>query len=294
MRRGEPVLQVVDGPIPHTYRAVRQLPAEQGISIVIVSRNPELAARCLESVEHTRGGILHEYVLVHHRMGGPDPQMDAVIARFGCRVVPWAGPFHFSAMNNAGVREATHDVLLFLNDDVTASEEGWNRALLSQVLRPQVGVAGAKLLYPSGAMQHAGIVVGMGQGTEHAGRHAYRSDLWRWLDITRDVSAVTGACMAMRRSVFEQAGGFDEAFPVNYNDVDLCLRVREAGYAVVMETAAVLRHDEATTREPGRSLHERELFYERWHMRMHDPFYSPLLDHSGEQIVLALLDSEFF
>jgi GT2 family glycosyltransferase len=290
IRRGEPVVKVVNGPIPHTYRAVRQLPPEQGISIVVVSRNPELVAQCLESVERTRGGIPHEYVLVHHRMSGPDPQMDAVGARFGCRVVPYAGIFNFSAMNNAGVREARHDVLLFLNDDVTALEEGWNRALLSQALRPQVGVVGAKLVYPSGAIQHAGIVVGIGQGTEHAGRHTFRSDLWRWLDITRDVSAVTGACMAMRREVFEELGGFSELFPVNYNDVDLCLRAREAGYRVVMETAAVLRHDEATTRAPGRRLGERELFYERWHGWMEDPFYSPLLDHSGEQIVLAPLD----
>ena len=95
---------------------------------------------------------------------------------------------------------------------------------------------GAKLVYPSGAIQHAGIALGIGEGSGHIGRGQFASDLWRWLELRRNVSAVTGACMVIRRDVFVELNGFDTAFAVNYNDVDLCLRARAAGYKVVYRT----------------------------------------------------------
>ena len=90
-------------------------------------------------------------------------------------------------------------------------------------------------------LRHAGIALGIGEGTGHIGRGKFASDLWRWLELRRNVSAVTGACMAIRREVFEELRGFDADFPVNYNDADLCLRARKAGYEVIFEPAAVLR-----------------------------------------------------
>jgi GT2 family glycosyltransferase len=147
------------------------------------------------------------------------------------------------------------------------------------------------LVYPSGAIQHAGIVTGIGQGSGHVGRGEFASDLWRWLRLTRDVSAVTAACLAVRRQVFEQLGGFDEAFPVNYNDVDFCLRARQAGYRVVLEGRAVLRHDECRTRTAGTKLEERERFAARWGavLERPDPYYSAWLSRSGESIGLRSL-----
>jgi GT2 family glycosyltransferase len=286
-RRGERFRDVVDGPIPHTYRIRRTVQPEHGISFVIVSRNASLLGRCLESVAQTAAAIDHEYVIVHHQSGGNDRDMEAVLRRFKCSVVPYTAAFNFSAMNNAATQVARKAVLVFLNDDITALETGWAETLLAHAMRPCIGVAGAKLVYPSGAIQHAGIAVGIGEGAGHMARGTFRNDLWRWLELTRDVSAVTGACMAMRRDLFNELGGFDEQFPVNYNDVDLCLRARAAGYRIIVDPSVVLQHDEARTRVAGTSFSERELFHDRWHDVLNDPFYSPLLDRGGEAIALA-------
>jgi GT2 family glycosyltransferase len=286
-RRGEPFTAITDGPIAHTYRIQRPVPAGSGISIVIVSRTPALLGRCLDSLARTAGSARYQVIVVHHKPSRDDARMTALLQRFGCSVVPYTGAFNFSAMNNAAVRTAANDALLFLNDDVVALEPGWLETLLAHVVRPYIGIAGAKLVYSSGAIQHAGIAVGCGEGTIHYGRGTFRSDLWRWLELTRDVSAVTGACMAIRRELFLELGGFDERFPVNYNDVDLCLRARAAGYRVIVDPGVVLRHDEARTRASGTAFVERELFHERWHEAMNDPFYSPMLDRSGETIALG-------
>jgi GT2 family glycosyltransferase len=286
-RRGECFSEVVDGPIPHTYRIRRTTQPEHGISFVVVSRNANLLGRCLESVAQTAAAIDHEYVIVHHQSGGDDRAMEAVLRRFNCSVVPYTQAFNFSTMNNAAAQLARKAVLVFLNDDIMALEMGWAETLLAHAMRPCIGVAGAKLVYPSGAIQHAGIAVGIGEGAGHLGRGTFRNDLWRWLELTRDVSAVTGACMAIRRELFNELSGFDEQFPVNYNDVDLCLRARAAGYRIIVDPSVVVRHDEARTRVAGTSFAERELFHDRWHDVLDDPFYSPLLDHRSEEIALA-------
>jgi O-antigen biosynthesis protein len=126
----------------------------------------------------------------------------------------------------------------------------------------------------------------MGEGTGHIGRGQFASDVWRWLNLRRNVSAVTGACMAIRRNVFQELNGFDTSFAVNYNDVDLCLRARAAGYEVVYEPSAILRHDECTTRGSGTKLEERELFWDRWGelIERPDPYFTPYLD--GEEMRL--------
>jgi GT2 family glycosyltransferase len=294
-RRGEQHSGIEDGPVAHTYR-IRRTPipsrdhegAVKPLSIVIPSRNPDLIERCLRSLEQTLGATECEYVVVHHAGTAADARMTGVLARSGCTVEVYRGRFNFAAMNNAGAQRARHENLLFLNDDIVATEKGWAEALLAQIARPGIGAAGALLLYPSGAIQHAGIVTGIGQGSGHIGRGAFASDLWRWLRLTRDVSAVTGACLAIRRDLFLAIGGFDPGFPVNYNDVDLCLRLREQGHRVVLEAQAVLRHDECRTRAGGTTLEERERFYTRWGewLARPDPFYSPWLDPADEAIRL--------
>jgi GT2 family glycosyltransferase len=179
--------------------------------------------------------------------------------------------------------------VLFLNDDVVPLAQNWLEYVLAHLQRPEVGVVGARLLYRSGAIQHAGIVVGMMDGAGHPGRGVFQSDLWRWLGQTRNVSAVTGACMGLRKAVFAELGGFNTDLPVNYNDVDLCLRARSAGYEIIYEPRALLRHDECRTRMPGTRLAERAYFHERWaeELEKPDPYFSPLLDSQDEEIQLA-------
>jgi GT2 family glycosyltransferase len=220
--------------------------------------------------------------------GRDDAALRAVIDKFAARCVPYSGPFHFSRMNNLGAEVATGKVLVFLNDDVEPLDPSWLERLMGQVHRPDVGVAGARLLYPSGTLQHAGVTIGIGDGCGHVGRGSFEAPYWPWLGMTRDVSAVTGACLAIRRELFKDLGGFAEVFPVNYNDVDLCLRVREAGYRVVCDTSAVLRHSECQSRRGEVTFKERELWYARWSAAIdaRDPFFNANLAHEREEVSL--------
>jgi GT2 family glycosyltransferase len=233
-------------------------------------------------LRRTTPGIDLQLIVVAHQ----SVETRQMAERFGCNVAPYDRAFNFADMNNVGAAQARHDTLLFLNDDVTAQRAGWLEPLLGLVSRPEIAIAGAKLVYPSGALEHAGIALGIGEGTGHIGRGQFASDLWRWLNLRRNVSAVTGACMAIRRQVFIELKGFDTAFAVNYNDVDLCLRARAAGYEVVYEPSATLRHDECATRGSGTKIEERELFWDRWGelIERHDPYFTPYLE--GEEMRL--------
>ena len=133
--------------------------------------------------------------------------------------------------------------------------------------------------YPNGTIQHAGVVTGMGDAAGHCGRFQMTSELWPWLRMSRDVSAVTGAMLGIRSEVFQQMKGFDAAFPVNYNDVDLCLRVRKAGLRVVCLDVGKVIHRESQTRVGGTRHEEREALYKRWAevLARPDEFYSPHL-----------------
>ena len=252
--------------------------------MVICSRTADLLERCLDALRRTTAGIDLQLIVVEHQSF----ETRGMAQQFGCTVIPYGRVFNFADMNNVGAADARHDTLLFLNDDVTAQRSGWLEPLLALVERPEIAIAGAKLVYPSGAIQHAGIALGIGEGTGHIGRGQFASDVWRWLNLRRNISAVTGACMAIRRNVFQELTGFDTSFAVNYNDVDLCLRARAAGYEVVYEPAATLRHDECATRGSGTKVEERELFWDRWGelIERPDPYFTPYLD--GEEMRLRL------
>ncbi len=277
-----------DGPIANAYYVRRKLGMKPRISFIICSLNSKLLSKCLRDVDRTCAGYDYQLVVVPHQTGD-DRAMENVLRARRCDVVPSRGTFNFARMNNLGAAAANGDVLIFLNDDVTPISEDWLEHLLAHVQRPEVGVVGAKLVYHSGPIQHAGIVVGMMDGAGHAGRGLFQSDLWPWLNLTRNVSAVTGACMGLRRTVFEELGGFDPRYPVNYNDVDLCLRARQAGFEVIVEPHVLLRHDEGQTRASGTRREERDRFTEQWAaiLEKPDPYFNPLLSLSVEEMTLA-------
>ena len=256
-------------------------------SLIICSRSPRLLKQCLRALQDRAAYPRYEVIVVQH-LGGEDAELRAVIQRYGALCVPYAGPFDFARMNNLGARAASGDVLVFLNDDVEPLEGSWLDRLAAQAQRPDVGAAGARLLYPSGRLQHAGVVVGLGDGCGHPGRAAAPPPYWPWLNATRDVAAVTGACLAIRASLFRELGGFSEEFPVNYNDVDLCLRARQAGYRIVYDHAALLRHRECQTRRAGVAFEERRRWYGRWNeiIEHGDPYYNPHLTRAYEDLSL--------
>lgn len=278
---------VRNGPAPNTYTVRHRLREHGRVSIIICTRNSRLLRACLKGIRRRTDYPSLDIVVVHHENAAApaeDEKVRRILKASGARVVAYSGSFNFSAMNNRGADAALGEYLVFLNDDVTPLVPEWLSCLVAQLQRDGTGVAGGRLLYPDGSIQHAGIALSLMDGTGHPGRRTYRSDYWKWLNFTRNVTAVTGACMAVRKAAFQKLGGFDPCFPVNYNDVDFCLRARKAGYEVVLESGAVLRHTECQTRVPGTCYEERRLFYQRWSQQLEtaDPFYTPHLDSALE------------
>jgi O-antigen biosynthesis protein len=158
-------------------------------------------------------------------------------------------PFNFSKLNNWAAKHAQGTVLCFLNDDTEAVEPDWLSAMVAHVVRAHVAVVGAKLLYPNGRIQHAGAVLGAGGVAAHTYARR-RRDISGYHDralVDQDVSCVTAACMVARRDVFLDIGGFDEALGIAFNDVDLCVRIRDAGWRIVWTPDAVLYHKESAS-----------------------------------------------
>lgn len=286
--QGKPAATIGQDSGSRNFRLVRPLAGDPLVSIVICSRNPRLLGRCLRGLVRKSAGARYELIVVHH-LGEDNARMRSLITGAGAACTEFEGAFNFSAMNNLGTKNARGEILLFLNDDVTPLVSGWLASLAAQVQRPSVAIAGARLLYPSGLLQHAGVAVGIGDGCGHPGRFTHGSPHFPWLKMARDVSAVTGACLAIRREVFDQLGGFDPELPVNYNDVDLCLRARQAGYRVMYEPAALLRHDECQTRAGGTTYDDRKAFLARWRSAVSagDPFYNPNLTALREDTALG-------
>jgi len=287
LRRRGVLGQVADGQRPCVFQVLWKTSDPALASLIICSRSPRLLNQCLQSVADLTRYTDRETIVIQHQ-GADDSAMQQVMERFGAKCVPYSGAFHFARMNNLGAQAARGSVLVFLNDDTEVIEESWLERLVGQVERPDIGVAGARLLYPSGTLQHAGIVVGIGDGCGHIGRGELRAPYWPWLELTRDVAAVTGACLAVRKKLFCELRGFSDDFPSNYNDVDLCLRVREAGYRVICDAAVALKHYEGKTRQCTVTSDERRNWYNRWSkvIEAGDPFYSPNLTRDREDLSL--------
>ena len=280
--------KLVSGTAANTFRI--QPATDRLVSIIICSRSPKWLRNVLSKVRKVTDYPQYEIVVTEHCPEGENPEMARLTSEYGCIRIPVYGPFNFSNLNNVASLHAGGSYLAFLNDDVEPLRADWLYSLCSHLERSEIGIAGGKLLYPSGAIQHAGVVVGIGDGAGHVNRDRYSGVYWKWTEETRDVSAVTGACLAIRTELFRQLDGFDTAFPNNYNDVDLCLRAGKAGYRVIYEPAALLRHYEGRTRKLFVNYEERERFYGRWHriLESGDPYYTPNLMPEGEEALLSL------
>ncbi|MCC6763595.1 MAG: glycosyltransferase family 2 protein [Deltaproteobacteria bacterium] len=261
------------------FRVRRAVVAPAKVSIVIPTRDGfRNLRRCLAALERTQHGDF-EVLLVDN--GSRDPATLELLAASGHRVLRAPGPFNFARLNNDAVRESRGRYVLFLNDDTEPTDPLWLTALEEHAQRPEVGAVGAKLLYGDGRIQHAGIATGIGGIAGHPGRFRRAMPT-----VVRNVSAVTAACLMARREVFDAIGGFDEALPVNSNDVDLCLRLRARGYLVVYTPHAVVRHYESQTRGTRAVSEDVWLMMRRWRQVLpNDPYYSPnltMVDETGE------------
>jgi GT2 family glycosyltransferase len=258
------------------------------VSVLICTRNAELLARCLSSLRANTNYPAIETIIIHHVGSEHDARIAELVRESNAHRVPYNGAFNFSAMNNLGAQSAKGEILLFLNDDVEPLDPRWLERMVAQLERASTGAVGAKLLYYNGSIQHAGLVTWEMGGAGHPGRFLTTSEYWPWLNATREVTAVTGACLAIRRSDFTAIGSFDPIFPNNYNDVDLCLRLKDRGLSTILEATAILQHDEGQTRSTGVSFEERRKFFLRWHhcLEQTDPYYNPHLSQNDESLSL--------
>ena len=290
------------GPHPDPPARVRHLVPDPAplVTVIIPTRDQAgLLSRCLHGLLRKTDYPALEILIVDN--GSRERATLRLFQRLAhhpnVRVLPRSTAFNWSALNNFAASQARGEVLLLLNNDIAVRHSDWLGELVSQACRPDVGVAGAKLLYPDGRVQHAGITLGAHGVASHVMRFAYGNEpgYMNMLDCVRSVAAVTGACAAIRRRVWDEVGGLDESLAVTYNDVDLCLRVRARGYRAVYTPFAELTHREAVTRgfddtpeRQARALAERERFCATWgEQACRDPCISPNLVVLRETLMLA-------
>ncbi len=279
---------------PGLHRVRRALRATPRVSIIIPTRDRrDLLEQALTSIEEKTDYPDYEIIVLDNDSSEPETLRYLETLGGRCQVYRCPGPFNFAAINNLGAARANGEYLVFLNNDIKVSRGEWLRAMLEHAQRPEVGAVGAKLLYPDGRIQHAGLVLGISGPANHAFK-GQPGDLlgYRGLtDVVRNCSAVTGACMMVRRARFEEMGGFDPRFKVAYNDVDLCLRLRQRGYLIVSTPFAVLYHYESATRGTLHPPDEEALCWRLWGdvIKRGDPYYNPNLTRAREDWSLNLL-----
>ena len=237
-------------------RSMPALPARSPsltATVIVPTRNhAALVATCAEGVLRRTSFPSLQLLIVDNGSDEPDTLtlLDTLAADRRVQVLRAPGSFNFARLNNLAAAEATGELLILLNNDVEIRDGGWLLELERLASRPEVGVVGARLLYADGTIQHAGLLLGPEGAATHVGRH-FPADEPGYLgrfERVNELSAVTGACLAIRREVWHRVGGMDERLAVTFNDVDLCLRVRAAGLHVLWTPRATLVHHEARTR----------------------------------------------
>lgn len=281
-----------DGEVSHTpdlgfYRVKYPVKGEPLISIIIPNKDEkESLEACLKSIWEKTTYKNYEIIVVENNSTSDEIfQYYKEISQKGVRLLRWKKEFNYSAINNFGAAHAKGEFLLFLNNDVTVITPDWLTELAGLCQRKEVGAAGVKLLYPDNTIQHAGCVIGIGGIAGHmfVDMPANRTGYLHKASLLQDMSAVTAACMIMKKQVFDQVGGFTEELAVAFNDVDLCLKINKAGSLVVYDPYVQLYHMESKTRGAEDSKEkvrrfQTEIEYMRCHwldiLKNGDPYYN--------------------
>lgn len=302
-RRGEPGRVEMLKDDPGNYIVRYDLKRDWKVSIIIPTRDhADDLERCLTSIFSKSTYRNIEVVILDN--GSVENETLVCFAKWRAfesdrvKIVPHNVPFNYSEVNNYAVKQSTGDIVLLLNNDTEVIAPQWIEAMLEQAQRPTIGCVGAKLLYEDGTIQHAGVVMRIGGVAGHSHRF-YQGDAPGYFHIIKTVNnytAVTAACLMIRREVWDQVEGLDEQLTVAFNDVDFCLRVREAGYLNVYVPHAELYHYESKSRgfddtpaKIARSIGEQQYMQKRWNVSStDDPFYSPHLSLTSEDYAIRL------
>jgi len=285
--------EVSMGAYPGLYRVKYAVPDPKPlVSIIIPNKDHvEDLRKCVASIVDRSSYRNFEFVIVENGSSTQEifDYYRECESRFdNFRVLTWNEGFNYSAINNFGVAQAKGDYFLFLNNDTELTDPDLIAELVGPCLRDEVGAVGARLFYEDGTIQHAGVIIGYGGIAGHAfqGMGGGENGYFSRIICQSDLSAVTAACMLVKRSAFEQAGGFDPVLAVAFNDIDLCLKIRSAGYLIVYNPFAVMTHYESKSRgmedTPGKIARfnkEADVLLSRWKeiLQNGDPYYNPNL-----------------
>lgn len=276
-------------PVPALRRVSDPVEGEPLVSILIPNRDHrEDLKRCVDSIREKSTYRNWEILIIENNSSEQETfrYYEELKKDSRIRVISREGAFNYSAINNRGAREAKGEQILLLNNDTEVISPDWMQEMLMYAQRQDVGAVGAKLYYPDGTIQHAGIGIGIKMLAGHffRGFAGDSSGYFGRLKYAQNVSAVTAACMMIPRRVYEEMNGLEESFSVVFNDVDLCLRIRRAGYLIVWTPWAELTHYESRSRGPDEDTPEKKRFFVRetnrflkkWYKALEegDPYYN--------------------
>lgn len=298
-RRGYHSGQVIT-PLPGHYRLLYGHQQKPLVSIIIPTKDQlPLLVACITSLLEKTNYKNYEVLIVDNNSETPEAVAwlngVAQVDPKRIRVLRYPYPFNYSAINNMAAQEARGEYLVLLNNDAAITQDGWLDNMLNHGLRPEVGIVGAKLVYPDQRIQHGGVVLGLRGPADHPfiGDPMNSMGYMQRLAVDQNYSVVTAACLLIRKSVYQEVGGLDEqAFKVSYNDVDLCLKVQAAGYLTVWTPYAVLMHEGSVSQKKvdvtvaaekrKRFLAEQNSMYEKWlPVIARDPAYNVNLSLNG-------------
>lgn len=274
------------------YRTHYILDTHPKVSIIIPNKDHiEDLSRCIESVIHKSTYDNYEVIVVENNSSEQATfnYYKDIETKYDCiKVIYWKNEFNYSAINNYGVEHASGEYILLLNNDTEVISEDFVEEMLGYCMREDVGAVGARLFYEDDTIQHAGVIIGIGGIAGHCFTNLKADDYGYFSRVlcAQDYSAVTAACMMVDRKVFDEVNGLNEDLKVAFNDVDLCMKIREKGYLIVYTPFAELHHYESKSRglennldKLNRFKNEIELFENRWSdvLKKGDPFYNPNL-----------------
>ncbi|KKT69545.1 MAG: Glycosyl transferase family 2, partial [Candidatus Moranbacteria bacterium GW2011_GWF1_44_4] len=299
--------EVLDGKFPGTYRVKRKILGNPKISIVIPFRDKvKVLDTCVKSILEKTSYSNYEIILVDNQSNENKTAdyLKSIKENEKVKLIKYDRPFNFSAINNYATKKCHGDYILFLNNDVEVISPEWLNSMVEHIQRKEVGAVGAKLLYFDNTIQHAGVVVGPGGVAGHAFKtfSDEETGYFSHHHLIKNYNVVTAACILVKKEVFEKVGSFDESnLPVAFNDVDLCLKIREAGYLIVWTPFAKLYHYESLSRgndedfkesdpkEYERVMSERIYAKNKWKKYIeNDPYYSPNLTQKKEDFSIKI------
>jgi GT2 family glycosyltransferase len=289
------------GAAPTTYRVRYPLPDPlPKVTLIIPTRNRhDLLEKCIDSLLARTKYPEYEIIVVDNQSDDPESLkvFDRLKQEGACRLLRYDHPFNFSAINNFAAKNANGDFLCLMNNDIEVVSEDWLHEMVSHAERPGIGAVGCKLIYPNRRVQHAGVITGIGGIAGHSHR-LYSTDspgYFSRLQIVQNFSAVTGACLVVRKSLYEEMNGLDENLEVAFNDIDFCLRIREKGYRNLWTPYVEIIHHESLSRGHDDTVEKRRRFKKeidfmksRWGEGLdYDPFYNPNLSLDCEDFQVA-------